>query len=67
MAADMTKPPICAGECIRCGRIAKYWFCTTCTQPPVYVNRIPRKRLTLVSCNCGCGNDHTRVEWENVA
>lgn len=49
---DLSKPPICPGECIRCGRIARYWFCTSCTAEPRYVNRIPKPK-TVVKCICG--------------
>jgi hypothetical protein len=43
--SDLSKPPICPGECIRCGRIAQYWFCLQCLAVPVHVDRTPRPRI----------------------
>lgn len=44
---DYSQPPICPGECVRCGRIARYWFCTYCTAEPVYVDRTPKKQVVV--------------------
>jgi hypothetical protein len=58
---DLSKPPICAGECIRCGRIAfTHWYCDFCLAKPRYVNRMPKKPA-VVKCICGC--DHP-VKWK---
>jgi hypothetical protein len=45
---DYSKPPICPGECRRCGRIAfASWYCEFCLARPVYVDRTPKKQAVV--------------------
>ncbi len=66
---DRSKPPICPGECDRCGRLARYWFCDFCLQTPRYVNRMPKpkKTVTVVVCDCHGGLDHVKEQLKAAA